>query len=141
MKAIFQQLLYAVGLILFGASCVIVFGYILVLRSYPDLAPWHEADLETDFRADMQIDTLAGYLEVGARAFAELNQKPLDQIESSERSAFNHRNLRDVLREAADSGEIQPSGRLLLGFSSASATSLTDWSWLSWFGSGRITTP
>ncbi len=89
MRAILRHLLYATGLILTGALCVVVLGYVLLLRGFPDLKPWHEADLEQDFRADMQVNTLAGYLEVEARAFAELHDEVLEQIESHDQFAFN----------------------------------------------------
>jgi hypothetical protein len=89
LKTLARKLLYAISLMLVGAMCVVVLGYTLMLRSFPDLKPWHEVDLEEDFHADMQVDSLAGYLEVEARAFAELDREVLDQIESSDQFAFN----------------------------------------------------
>lgn len=88
-KALARKLLYAISLILLGAMCVVVLGYTLMLRSFPDLKPWHEVDLEEDFRADMQVDTLAEYLDIETRAFAELHDEVLEQIESKDQFAFN----------------------------------------------------
>lgn len=105
MKRILGHLLYATGLIVIGALCVVVLGYTLLLRSFPDLKPWHEVDLKQDFRADMQVDSLAEYLEVEARAFAELHDKVLEQIESQDQFAFN----RFTQGSLSDPEQLQPN--------------------------------
>ena len=104
-KALARKLLYAIGLMLAGAICVIVLAYTLMLRSFPDLKPWHEVDLEQDFHADMQVDSLAGYLEVEARAFAELDKEVLQQIESKDQFAFN----RFTRGSFSDPEQLQPN--------------------------------
>ena len=105
LKALVRKLLYAAALIFVGAMCVVVLAYTLMLRSFPDLKPWHEVDLEQDFHADMQVDTLAGYLEVEERAFAELGEEVLDQIESQDQFAFN----RFTRGSFSDPEKIQPN--------------------------------
>ncbi|UCD68981.1 MAG: alpha/beta fold hydrolase, partial [Betaproteobacteria bacterium] len=104
-KAIARKLLYAAALIFVGAMCVVVLAYTLMLRSFPDLKPWHEVDLEGDFHADMQVDTLAEYLEVEARAFADLDRQVLDQIGSQDHSAFN----RFTRGSFSDPEQVQPN--------------------------------
>ncbi|UCH48757.1 MAG: alpha/beta fold hydrolase, partial [Betaproteobacteria bacterium] len=71
----------------------------------PDLKPWHEVDLEQDFHADMQLGTLAEYLEVESRAFAELDKELLDQIEPKDQFAFN----RFTRGSYSDPDQVQPN--------------------------------
>ncbi len=89
MKAIVQRLLYAAALIFVGMLCVVAAGYALMFQRLPDLKPWHEVDLVEDFRVDAQVNSLSGYLDIEARAFAELDSKVLQQIAPEDQFAFN----------------------------------------------------
>ena len=105
MSALLRRLLYAAALILCGALCVVALGYALMLRSFPDLEPWHEADLEEDFHADLKIDSLAEYLEVEARAFAEVSEKIVERLRPEDRFAFN----RFTPGSFSDPAQVQPN--------------------------------
>lgn len=66
--------LKAVAYSLVGAFVVLVVGFVVYLDSRPDLNTWHLADLDEEFRADAGLETLADYLALEERLFAQLDE-------------------------------------------------------------------
>jgi len=89
MRRLLGHFFYATSLILIGMLCVIVLIFAIKLDNSPDLKPWHEIELEDDFHAGSQVDSLPGYLAVEARAFSELDEKIRDRLEPQHRFLFN----------------------------------------------------
>src|SRR5689334_20380341 len=80
---------YAITLFASGAIVALVGAAIIYLNSQPDLAIWHEADLDGEFTARSGLKDFREYLELEDTLFAELKSEVYDKIEDSERSAFN----------------------------------------------------
>jgi hypothetical protein len=69
-------------LILYGSAGVLLtllIVAILYLEGRPDLAPWHRVELKEEFTADSPEDTLADYLALEDRLFAELDAEVYGQ--------------------------------------------------------------
>lgn len=56
-----------------GGFTVLLIVGVNHLNGRPDLAPWHEIELEQEFTADADVTDFAGYLELEDRLFAELD--------------------------------------------------------------------
>src|SRR5688572_32562669 len=80
---------YAITLFASGALVALAGAAILYVNSKPDLAIWHTADLDGEFTARSGLKDFREYLELEEALFAELKSEVYDQIEESERSAFN----------------------------------------------------
>lgn len=80
---------YAITLFASGALVALVGAAIIYMNSQPDLAIWHEADLDGEFTARSGLKDFREYLELEDALFAELKSEVYDKIEDSERSTFN----------------------------------------------------
>jgi alpha-beta hydrolase superfamily lysophospholipase len=80
---------YAIVLFASGALVALAGAAILYVNSKPDLAIWHRADLDGEFTASSGLRDFREYLELEENLFAELKSEVYDQIDESERSAFN----------------------------------------------------
>jgi alpha-beta hydrolase superfamily lysophospholipase len=80
---------YAITLFASGALVALVGAAIIYMNSQPDLAIWHEADLDGEFTARSGLKDFREYLELEDALFAELKTEVYDKIEDSERSTFN----------------------------------------------------
>ncbi|MGH8491991.1 MAG: alpha/beta hydrolase [Moraxellaceae bacterium] len=65
--------------------------YVLEMNKRPELAAWHTAWLHEDFHADdaAQVQSLAGYLVLEDKLFAELEQKVYREVEAEQASPLN----------------------------------------------------
>ena len=79
---------YLVGYGSLGALIVFVTAYAWHLRSLPDLAIWHTAQLDGEFRAGdaARLYTLADYRALEDRLFAELKREVYDRVPSEDRT-------------------------------------------------------
>ena len=82
---------YLVGYGSLGALIVFVTAYAWHLRSLPDLAIWHTAQLDGEFRAGdaARLNTLADYRALEDRLFAELKREVYDRVPSEDRRRFS----------------------------------------------------
>ncbi len=67
-----------------GALVVVIIVFVLYLDDRPDLAVWHEADLDEEFKSDSGVETFADYLALEERLFAQLDSLVYDAVEASE---------------------------------------------------------
>ncbi len=70
LRATVRSLLLA----LVGAFVVLVVVFVVHLEHRPDLAVWHEVDLDEEFTADGAVTEFQQYLELEKRLFAQLDE-------------------------------------------------------------------
>jgi len=63
---------------LVGAFVVLLVLFVVHLERRPDLAVWHEVDLDEEFTADGEVTDFQGYLELEKRLFAQLDELVYD---------------------------------------------------------------
>jgi len=80
-----------IGYSLLGGVVVLVLGFKLRLDAMPDLAVWHTAALDADFRASngAGVRSLDDYRALEARLFAELDAEVYGRVSLEERRALN----------------------------------------------------
>jgi alpha-beta hydrolase superfamily lysophospholipase len=83
--------------ILYGAICsvtLVIVLYVNHLQNRPDLRPWHQAELNSEFRVSKKADikNLADYQKLEARVFKQLQEQVYDKIDSSEFRLLNRYN-------------------------------------------------
>lgn len=85
-----KQFAYLAGYGLIGALGAIVAVYSIRLESLPDLAVWHTAKLESEFRAAdaSTVRTLDDYRALEVRLFKELQEKVYDHVTPEDRRRF-----------------------------------------------------
>lgn len=89
-RPLVRWVLIAAGSALFGLVLIALAAYWHFLRSGPEPRAWHESVLEDFTAADAgSITTLADYLELEDRLFADLREQVYARIEPAERVAFN----------------------------------------------------
>ncbi len=77
---------------LFGAAVVLVVVFVLYLNNRADLHVWHLADLDNEFRADSDIQTLKAYLELEERLFDQLDEQVYQKLLPEHRRTINRFN-------------------------------------------------
>jgi alpha-beta hydrolase superfamily lysophospholipase len=72
-----KRLLTALGFALLGSVATIIIAYVLWARAQPPLQPWHKVHLDAEFTAARaaEVTTLADYMALEGRVFAELDEK------------------------------------------------------------------
>ena len=79
-----------------GGTAVLLTAFVLYLESRPDLAIWHEAELDTEFTADSPVSGFSEYIELEEKLFRQLEIEVFDTIEPEDRhdlNRFNHGSL------------------------------------------------
>ena len=86
-----KRLLGIAGYGLGGALIAGLVTYGIHLQNRPDLAPWHRAFFDQEFRAGSAEETtdLAAYLQLEERLFEELDQKVYRQVPAKEGASLN----------------------------------------------------
>ena len=81
----------AIGSALMGALLIALVMYVRYLRSGPELEPWHDAQLDTEFTAADadEVRTIADYRALETRLFAELDREVYQRTEPEDRLPFN----------------------------------------------------
>ena len=64
-----------------GMSLLLLAVSVAYLNRGPELQVWHTAELDEEFTADSPVDTLAEYLELEGRLFAQLDELVYDRTE------------------------------------------------------------
>jgi len=90
-RFLFRHLGYLIGYSLLGGVVVIVLGFQLRLDAMPDLAVWHTAALDSEFRASdaARVRSLDDYRALEARLFAELDAEVYDRVKREDGRALN----------------------------------------------------
>jgi esterase/lipase len=93
LRPLVRWFLIAAGSALFGLVLIALAAYWHFLRSGPEPRVWHETALQDYTAADAaRIATLADYLELEDRLFADLQHRVYGRIEAVDRTAFNRYN-------------------------------------------------
>ncbi len=72
-----------------GALVVLLVVFGLYLKSRPELAVWHLADLDEEFTAASEVETFADYLDLEDRLFAQLNHEVYARTPTGEHRLIN----------------------------------------------------
>lgn len=86
-----QRLLGNLGIAALGALVTIIGAYVLWARAQPPLQLWHQVEFEQEFTAAKarQVVTLADYLALESRLFAELDDKVYAQTPTGPTEQIN----------------------------------------------------
>ena len=76
----------------FGASVVLVAGFVVYLNNRADLQVWHLAELDEEFTVDSGVETVAQYLELEDRLFRQLDELVYAKVPPAERNNLNRYN-------------------------------------------------
>jgi alpha-beta hydrolase superfamily lysophospholipase len=86
----FLRLLARAALLLLAVAATIVLVRAFDSRRKPDLKPWHEAHLESEFTAEgFEGGTFADYLGTEEQVFRELDAKVYSALSPEDETAFN----------------------------------------------------
>ncbi len=90
-RFLLRHLRYLIGYSLLGGVVVIVLGFQLRLDAMPDLAVWHTAALDSEFRASdaARVRSLDDYRALEALLFAELDAEVYDRVKREGGRALN----------------------------------------------------
>jgi alpha-beta hydrolase superfamily lysophospholipase len=89
-RPLVRWLLFAAGCALLGLALIALALYWHFLRSGPEPRAWHEADLKDFTAADAaEVNTLADYLKLEDRLFADLQEQVYAHTETGDHKAFN----------------------------------------------------
>jgi len=72
-----------------GALLAAIIGLVVVMQARPDLEPWHRAELDEEFTAESDLDSLADYLALEERLFDQLDVEVYAQTGAAEPFEFN----------------------------------------------------
>lgn len=92
MTSLIRYLLRATIYSIFGATVVLVIGFVLYLNGRTDLNVWHLAELDQEFTADSGVETFAEYLALEDRLFQQLDELVYAKIQPAQRNAVNRFN-------------------------------------------------
>lgn len=87
-KKIFTGLIYLVA----GGLLVLVAVFVFYLENRPELHIWHEAELDSEFRAESQVTDFTGYLKLEEKLFRQLEERVSAMLEPEERHHLNRFN-------------------------------------------------
>jgi pimeloyl-ACP methyl ester carboxylesterase len=73
----------------FGASLMLIIGFVWYLNSRADLSVWHRVELDEEFTTHSAVNTLGDYLALEERLFRQLDEKVYARIPSAQRSSIN----------------------------------------------------
>ena len=71
--------------VVFGGLTMGIIILVIVLNGRPDLKVWHDARLDEEFTKKSEVTSLAEYLELEDRLFAELKEDVYDKIEEEDK--------------------------------------------------------
>jgi alpha-beta hydrolase superfamily lysophospholipase len=113
----------AIGYGVAGGSVVLLVLGVNHLNGRPDLAPWHEIELEHEFTADSGVTDFAAYLELEDQIFAEMDrvfysnsekiERPRDSIDRFQAGSLADPRSRD--RNWNRTFELAPAGPPIAG--------------------------
>jgi len=75
--------------ILVGATAVAIIGFVLYVRSLPELSIWHTTKLKSEYSSSSKVDSLKEYIELEDRLFDELHREIYDKLDAKERTKIN----------------------------------------------------
>lgn len=84
-----RHVVKALGYGLVGASVVLVVVGVVALNNRPDLHPWHEARLDSEYSRTSDIDSFADYLKLEERLFAELDREVYGEVSAGGAESIN----------------------------------------------------
>ena len=75
-----------------GALLVLIVGFVAYMASRPDLDLWHLVDLDREFTAHSEAQTLTDYLALEEQLFAQLDEQVYNKIPPEQRRQLNRYN-------------------------------------------------
>lgn len=88
-KWMIVKILRAISYILVGATTVAIIGFVLYIKSLPDLSIWHTTKLKSEYSSDSKVSNFKEYIELEERLFDELHKKVYDKLGEDERTNIN----------------------------------------------------
>jgi len=83
------KILRAILYLFIGAFSVAIVGFILYIKSLPELSIWHTTELGSEYSSRSKVTNLKEYIELEDRLFDELHREVYDKLPSDKRTNIN----------------------------------------------------